>query len=68
MNSPEAKKKLGEKLKNARIKAKLTQMQVAEKAGLNANYYATVERGEENISSENIMKLEEVLSVKILNI
>lgn len=68
MNSPEAKKKLGEKLKNARVKAKLTQMQVAEKAGLNANYYATVERGEENISSENIMKLEEVLSVKILNI
>ena len=68
MNSPEAKKKLGEKLKNARIKAKMTQIQVAEKAGLNANYYATVERGEENISSENIMKLEEVLSVKILNI
>lgn len=68
MNNPEAKKKLGEKLKNARLKAKMTQTQVAEKAGLNANYYATVERGEENISSENILKLEQVLGIKILNI
>ena len=68
MNSPEAKKKLGEKLKKARIKAKLTQAEVAEKAGLSVNYYAVVERGEENISSENIMKLETVLKIKILNI
>lgn len=68
MNSPEAKKKLGEKLKKARIKANMTQVQVAEKAGLSVNYYATVERGEENISSENILKLESVLGIKILNI
>lgn len=68
MNSPEAKKKLGEKLKKARIKAKLTQAEVADKAGLSVNYYAVVERGEENISSENILKLETVLKIKILNI
>lgn len=68
MNTPEAKKKLGEKLRKARIKAKLTQVQVAEKADLNANYYATVERGEENISSENMLKLEKVLGIKLLNI
>lgn len=68
MNSPEAKRKLGEKLKKARIKAKMTQAEVAEKAGLSVNYYAVVERGEENISSENILKLETVLKIKILNI
>ncbi len=68
MNSSEAKKKLGEKFKIARLKAKMTQAQVAEKAGLSVNYYATVERGEENISSENLLKLEEVLKVKLLNI
>lgn len=68
MNSPEGRKKLGDKLRRARIKAKLTQTQLAEKAGLNANYYSTVERGEENISSENILKLQEVLGIKILNI
>lgn len=68
MNSPETKKKLGEKLREARIKAKMTQAEVAEKAGLSVNYYATVERGEENISSENIFKLEEVLGIKLFNI
>lgn len=68
MNSPEAKKKLGDKLKKARIKAKMTQVQVAEKAGLSVNYYATVERGEENISTERLLKLEDVLGIKLLNI
>lgn len=68
MNSSEARKDLGRKLKKARQKAKLTQAQVAEKAGLSVNYYATVERGEENISIERIAKLEEVLDVKLLNI
>lgn len=68
MNSPEGRRKLGEKLKQAREKLGLTQTQLAKKAGLNANYYATVERGEENISAKRLMKLEEVLGIKIFNI
>ena len=32
--------------KTAREKARLTQFQVAEKAGIHVNYYARVERGE----------------------
>lgn len=68
MNSPEGRKKLGERLKKARKKVKLTQDQVAEKSELSTGYYASVERGEENISSDNLLKLEKVLSIKLLNI
>ncbi len=68
MNSPEGRKKLGEKLKKARQKAKLTQEQVADKSELSTGYYASVERGVENISSDNLLKLEKVLGIKLLNI
>lgn len=68
MNSPEGRKRLGEKLKQAREKLGLTQAQLAKKAELDANYYATVERGEQNISAKRLMKLEEVLRIKIFNI
>ena len=68
MNSEEVKKKIGNKLKEAREKANLTQEELAKKAGLSTNYYACVERGEESISSIRLAKLEEVLGVKLLNI
>lgn len=59
------KKVLGDKLKTAREKKNMTQAEVAKKAGLNANYYAIVERGEKNISFENLNKLFEVLGINI---
>lgn len=68
MNSQKDLKALGKKLKEARENKKMTQAQVAEKAGLSVNYYATVERGEENISSTNLLELEKVLGIKLLNI
>lgn len=49
---------LGIKIKEAREKKKMTQVEVAKKAGLNTNYYACIERGEVNPSIE---KLEEIL-------
>ncbi len=39
-------KGLGNKLKQARKKAKLTQEEVAEKAEIHVNYYARIERSE----------------------
>ncbi len=68
MNSPEVRRAIGKKLKEARENANMTQDQVAKKAKLNTNYYACVERGEESISSDRISRLEEVLGIKILNI
>ena len=51
-------------LKSARIKAKLTQKQLAEKLGLNTNFYARIERGEENPSLETLKKLTKILKIK----
>lgn len=41
-----SKDQLAKILKNARLKAKLTQMEVAERADIHVNYYARIERGE----------------------
>jgi len=68
MNSPEFRKEVGNKLKKAREKAKLTQVEVAEKAGISTNYYACVERGEVNIAAERLQQIAEVLGIKLLNI
>jgi transcriptional regulator with XRE-family HTH domain len=71
MNSPRDKKirkNLGNKLRQAREKAGLTQADLAEKAGVNPNYYATVERGENNPSFEKLQKILKVLGIKSLDI
>lgn len=56
--------KIGKNLKKARLKAKLTQKRVAELADLHVNYYARVERDEENPSLEILKKLTKILKVK----
>lgn len=60
-------KKLGGKLKKARELAKLTQSQVAEKAGVHVNYYARIERGEINPSYENLQSITKALHIKMLD-
>lgn len=61
-------KDLGNRLRDAREKAGLTQLELAEKAGVNANYYAVVERGEKNISYKNLQRILKVLNIKSLDI
>lgn len=56
--------KFGQNIRKARTKAGLTQEQLAERAGLHKNYYARVERGEENPSYETIEKIVKALKVK----
>lgn len=52
------------KLKKARLKAKFTQKELAEKVGVHVNYYARIERGEENPSLETLKKLTKILKIK----
>ncbi|MBI2599431.1 helix-turn-helix transcriptional regulator [Candidatus Daviesbacteria bacterium] len=66
MDSPKDLKNLGRKIKEAREKKKMTQAQVAEKAGMNTNYYAVIERGEINPSYETLKKIAEALDIKSL--
>jgi transcriptional regulator with XRE-family HTH domain len=56
--------KLGQNIKRLRLKAKLTQKQVADKADIHVNYYARIERNEENPSLEILKKLTKILKVK----
>ena len=60
---------IGRKLREAREKQHLTQVEVAEKADIGTNHYAQIERGEANASIEtfeNILKALSVKSSKIL--
>ena len=61
------RKELGEKLKRVREQAGLTQTEVATKAGLNGNYYARIERGEENPSFEKLESIKDALKIKSLD-
>jgi len=61
-------KNLGNKLREAREKAGLTQLELAKKARINANYYAVVERGEKNISYEKLQRVLKVLNIKSLDV
>ncbi len=58
-------RKLGKVLKEERKKLKFTQKQVADKAGVNANWYARFERGEENASLKTIEDIFKVLKLKM---
>ncbi len=60
-----AKKEFGERVKTAREKAGLTQLEVAEKADMTVNYYAMIERGEVNPSFEKIKAIAKVLKIKV---
>ncbi len=58
-------KQLGKTFKEARSKMRLKQIDVADKAGINSNYYAKVERGEVNVSMELGSKIANVLKIKL---
>ncbi|WP_433941855.1 helix-turn-helix domain-containing protein [Paenibacillus lautus] len=56
-------KLIGERIKHLRKEQGMTQEELAEKAGINASYIGTVERGERNISIETLEKIIEGLGV-----
>jgi len=62
------RKELGEKLRKAREGAKLTQLEVATAAGVHVNFYARMERGEENPSFEKLQSVMKVLGIKSLDL
>jgi transcriptional regulator with XRE-family HTH domain len=59
-----APQKIGKKLKGTRIKLGLKQSDVAKKAEISINYYARIERDEENPTIETLEKILKVLKVK----
>ncbi len=58
-----ARGKLAKKLKSAREKEDLTQLEVAKKAKITVTYYAMAERGEVNPSFDILNKLIKILKI-----
>lgn len=57
--------KIVAQIREAREKKKLTQVEVANQAGLTETFYAMMERGEANPSVSKLNKVLEVLSLKL---
>lgn len=57
------KKKLGSRIKALRLSKGFSQEELANKAGLHRTYMSDVERGERNVSLENIGKIAKALGV-----
>lgn len=68
MNNPKFRKEVGKRIKAAREKAKLSQADVAKKAGINANYYSVIERGEVNTTLEKLQKISRALGLDVSDI
>jgi len=61
-------KELGENLRKQREKIRLTQLEVAKKAGLDVNYYARIERGLGNPSYVKLYSIMKALKIESLKI
>jgi len=62
--NPNVRSSVGNKLREAREKKKLTQVEVANKADITDSYYARIERGEENPSLEVLQRISKALNIK----
>lgn len=56
-------KYIASRLRDLRVKKHMTQVQLAEKAGINANAYAKIERGEREAKNSILKKLVKTLGV-----
>jgi transcriptional regulator with XRE-family HTH domain len=53
----------GSRVRAHRLKRKLSQEQLAERAGLHFTYVSSVERGERNVSLRNILRIAHALEL-----
>ena len=58
-------KKFGKRVREERIKQKLSQEQLAEKADVHRTYIGMIERAEKNLTLKNIEKIAKALKVSI---
>jgi len=63
MNIERVKQQFGNRVRELRYAAGLTQEELADKAELDRSYVGSVERGERNLSLENVCRLAEAIGV-----
>ena len=59
------RKKFGDRIRELRMVQGLSQEALAQKSGLHRTYVGGIERGERNVSLENIQKIAQALSVTV---
>lgn len=64
MNVEQVKHQFGKSVRKHRVVAGLTQEGLADAAGLDRSYVGSVERGERNLSIENVCRLASAIGVK----
>jgi transcriptional regulator with XRE-family HTH domain len=57
--------KFGQKVREERNKQKISQEELAERAGVHRTYIGMIERAEKNITLENIEKIAKALGLKL---
>ncbi|MBI5614501.1 helix-turn-helix transcriptional regulator [Candidatus Gottesmanbacteria bacterium] len=60
--------KFGQKVREERLKRKLSQEEFADIAGVHRTYIGMIERAEKNITLENIEKIAKALNIKIADL
>ena len=65
MQPTPTRKQLGKKLRELRKKSNLSQEELGFRAGIHRTYIGAIERGEQNISVDNIHKLAKALKVPV---
>jgi transcriptional regulator with XRE-family HTH domain len=58
------KKLVGKRIRELRLKTGISQEALADEAGLHRTYMGSVERGERNMSLENIVRIAKALRVR----
>lgn len=60
--------KLGETIRQRRKQMKLSQEKLAEHCGFHRNYIGKVERGEQNLTIKNLIRIAETLDCRIYDL
>lgn len=65
MSTTPTRKKFGKRLRELRKKLGFSQEELGFRAGLHRTYIGSIERGEQNVSVDNIHKLAKALKMKV---
>ena len=68
MEIPKHRKILGENIRTHRRNAGWSQEKLAEKANLHRNYIGDIERGEENVSVDTLMRIASALKLRLCDL